>query len=281
MEQTIGIIGVGMIGGSIGAALIRNGNTVIGYDSDQCLQFDKLIRGIRLTDSIAQLVAESEIIIIATPISSLNDVFIQLKAVGLSNKIITDVSSVKQTVVEIVRTVFGDMLPCFVPGHPIAGSENSGAEFAKADLFVNQKVILSPLPVTDSKAVAKIQSLWQEANAEVTVMDCVTHDQVLALTSHLPHALVYSLMHYLCNTERRDDLLRYSAGGFQDFTRVAASSPNMWRDICVGNREYILTSIEGFQASLQDLYKQLKDGDDEQMRQFFKHACQYKKQFGR
>lgn len=280
MKHTVGIIGVGMIGGSLGMALARNGNTVIGYDADPSMKPGQTVCDVRLVDSVAQLAAEVDIIILATPFSSLSETLTQLRQTAdLSNKVISDVISIKHAVVKVMHAVFGSALTCFVPGHPIAGNEGSGAAFADANLFVDQTVVLCPLPDTGAQALAMIRSLWLEVGAEITLMDCVAHDQVLALTSHLPHVLVYALMRYLCTTERRGDLLRYAAGGFQDFTRVAASDPVMWRDICLGNREYILHALEGFQDHLRDLARQLKDGDNEAVLNFFTQARQYKKQF--
>ena len=159
-----------------------------------------------------------------------------------------------------------------MPAHPIAGREKSGVAAAVIDLYVDHKVIVTPLPETDKQAEQQVIKMWEAAGAEVESMAVEKHDHVLAATSHLPHILAYSLVDTLSHSEASDAIFHYAAGGFRDFTRIASSDPVMWRDICLENRDAILASIETFQANLQILHQQIVDADGGGIMDTFSHA---------
>ena len=186
--------------------------------------------------------------------------------------VVTDAGSAKGSVVLAAKSVFGIIPDYFVPAHPIAGREKSGVEAAIVDLYVDHKVIVTPLPETSAEAELKVTEMWQAAGAKVESMDVETHDQVLAATSHLPHVVAYSLVDTLSKSDASDAIFQYAAGGFRDFTRIASSDPTMWRDICLENRDAILTSLEELQENLQTLHEQISSSDSDGIMKTFTHA---------
>jgi prephenate dehydrogenase len=160
----------------------------------------------------------------------------------------------------------------FVPGHPIAGSERSGVEASRADLFVNHRVILTPLADGDPAATGLVRDLWQSTGAEVVEMGVADHDAILAATSHLPHVLAYALVDALASSELSDDIFRFAAGGFRDFTRIASSDPVMWRDIAIANRGELLRAIDGFSENLLALRKAVAESDAAALHKTFSDA---------
>jgi prephenate dehydrogenase len=190
-----------------------------------------------------------------------------------SPTVITDAASVKGNLVRAAREVSGGRVPPhFVPGHPIAGSERSGVEASDAALFQRHRVILTPLAETDPDAHALVQAMWRAAGAELVDMDVERHDEVLAATSHLPHVLAYALVDALAGTDSSEDVFRYAAGGFRDFTRIASSDPVMWRDIAIANREALLAAIDGFSLHLSQLREAVAGGDAEGLHATFTRA---------
>ncbi len=173
---------------------------------------------------------------------------------------------------EDARQVFGQPPPRFVPGHPIAGTEQSGVDASFAELYRNRRVILTPLPGTDPAATAQVQAMWEACGAEVTQMAVDHHDEVLAATSHLPHLLAYSLVDSLARLRENDEIFRYAAGGFRDFTRIASSHPIMWRDICLANRQALGQMLDRFQAELAELAAAVGRGDGEVLLEVFERA---------
>lgn len=274
--KQITIIGVGLIGGSFASALKANGCKAefVGFGrSQQSLQKGVELGVIdRFETSIEAAVAGSELILLAVPVGTIKDILPQLKSAVDGGAIITDVGSTKGSVVDAVSSVFGEVPPRFVPGHPIAGTEKSGVEAAFPELFNNRRIILTPLESSDTEAVASVRTLWEQTGAEVSEMSVKRHDDVLAATSHLPHMLAFTLVDTLANLEEHDDIFKYAAGGFRDFTRIASSDPQMWHDICLNNRDALLTIIERFQNDLEDLTQAIKKGDGESVREKFKRA---------
>src|SRR5690606_23488232 len=186
---------------------------------------------------------------------------------------ITDVGSTKGNVVDAAKAVFGDQLPAgFVPGHPIAGAEHTGVHAGKVDLFANHKVILTPLPSSSDWAVEKLIQLWQAAKAEVICMDVDKHDEVLAHTSHLPHLMAFNLVEQLAKREDNLDIFRYAAGGFRDFSRIAASDPQMWHDIFFANKKAVLNAVDGFEAQLAIIRKLIEEEDSQTLMGLLGHA---------
>ncbi len=189
------------------------------------------------------------------------------------NVILTDVGSTKGNVVDAAKAVFGEVLPIgFVPGHPIAGAEHTGVHAGKVDLFAQHKVILTPLPSSAPWAVEKLTRLWQAAKAEVICMDVEKHDEVLAHTSHLPHLMAFNLVEQLANREDNLDIFRYAAGGFRDFSRIAASDPQMWHDIFFANKKAILNAVDGFESQLSVIRKLIEEEDSQALMGLLGHA---------
>jgi prephenate dehydrogenase len=186
--------------------------------------------------------------------------------------VVTDGGSAKGSVVAACRAAFGEQVSKFVPGHPIAGTEQSGVGASFAELYRNRRVILTPIDRTSPEALAKVEAMWRACGAEVTRMSVAHHDEVLAATSHLPHMLAFSLVDSLARLEEHDDIFRYAAGGFRDFTRIASSSPVMWRDICVANREALSDMMERYIAEMTELAETIRQGDGDHLLEIFSRA---------
>jgi prephenate dehydrogenase len=274
--KQISIIGVGLIGGSFAAALKANGckAEIVGYGRSVTNLQKGVALGVidRYEQSIEAAVTGSDLILLAVPVGSMQEILPQLKSAIEAGAIITDVGSTKGSVVEALRTVFGEVPSRFIPGHPIAGTEKSGVEAAFPELFNNRRVILTPLESSDPEALAVVRKLWQQTGAEVSEMSVARHDDVLAATSHLPHLLAFTLVDTLANLDEHEDIFRYAAGGFRDFTRIASSDPQMWHDICLNNREALLAIIERYQQDLQALTEAIRAGDGVAIRTKFERA---------
>ncbi|RME35304.1 MAG: prephenate dehydrogenase/arogenate dehydrogenase family protein, partial [Gammaproteobacteria bacterium] len=194
----------------------------------------------------AEAVAGAELVVVAVPLGAFGAVFDRIAGAVGEQAVITDVGSAKGSVVEQARLLLGQALPRFVPGHPIAGTERNGVEAAFAGLYRGHRVILTPLPETDPAALTLVRAMWRATGAEPEEMAVDYHDRILAATSHLPHMLAYSLVDCLAQMEEAKDLFRLAAGGFEDFTRIASSSPEMWRDIVFANREALLGALHRY-----------------------------------
>ena len=195
--------------------------------------------------------------------------------------VLTDVGSAKGSVVNAARQVMGDQFARFVPGHPIAGTEKSGVEASFAELFIDHRVILTPLEETDDKAHKLITGMWQAVGAEVIDLDVKHHDDVLAATSHLPHMLAYALVDCLAGLQDSDEIFKYAASGFADFTRIASSSPEMWHDICFSNRDALLKSLELFSEHINQIKDAIEKSDSERLLEIFKRAKQARDKFAK
>ena len=185
---------------------------------------------------------------------------------------VTDAGSVKGSVVTAAREVLGDKIDCFVPGHPIAGTENAGVASSFAELFVDHRVILTPLPENAETDIQLVQTMWEVCGARVVRMSVEDHDAMLGATSHLPHLLAYSLVDFLSRQDRHEEIFANTAGGFRDFTRIAASSPVMWRDICLANREELIPLLKSMEQQLAGYRGLLEKSDGEQLQQAFRRA---------
>jgi prephenate dehydrogenase len=274
--KKIVIVGMGLIGGSIARGLARLGfdGEVVGVGRDtvplsQALN-DGCLTG--FTTDVQTACADADLVIIAVPVLTMTSVLRELAAVLSDSAVVTDVASVKQAVVNAAETVFGRVPDNFVPGHPIAGSEQSGYAAAKPDLFIGRRVILTPLPHTNTHAVELVTELWQEIGAEVLQMPVAHHDEVLAATSHLPHLLAFGLVDTLSQQGESEEIFRYAAGGFRDFTRIASSDPVMWRDIFLTNAEAIAKILDEYTADLGQLRASLLARDSDQLLALCKRA---------
>jgi prephenate dehydrogenase len=184
--------------------------------------------------------------------------------------VLTDVASVKGAVVEAARKVFGEVPARFVPGHPIAGAEKSGAAAASADLFRDRRVVLTPLRETED--VVAVRHLWEACGARVSIMTADEHDAVLGMVSHLPHLLAYGLVHEVAKRANSEQLFSFAAGGFRDFTRIASSHPEMWRDICLANRDLLLKELSRFAGKMEEMKALLEQGDGAALERLFAEA---------
>ena len=256
----LAVIGAGLIGGSFALALkkAKAVSHVVGVGrSKQNLKL-ALERGI--IDSIARdagaAAKEADLVLVATPVAQFDSVFASLTN---SNALITDAGSTKRDVIAAARQALGSGIARFVPAHPIAGAEKSGAAAASADLFQNRRVVLTPLKENSPEAIAKVTSAWQACGARVSRMPADEHDAVLAAVSHLPHLLAFALVHEVAGRSNSEQLFSFAAGGFRDFTRIASSHPEMWRDICLANRDQLLLELNKFGEKLQQVKALLDD----------------------
>ncbi|PKM21939.1 MAG: bifunctional prephenate dehydrogenase/3-phosphoshikimate 1-carboxyvinyltransferase, partial [Gammaproteobacteria bacterium HGW-Gammaproteobacteria-14] len=267
MFNRVAIIGLGLIGGSLAAAMRARGlakTIVAGSRSERALERGKLLGLIDDgSTNLADAVKGADLVFLAVPVSSMADTMAQM-APGLSRTvIITDGGSVKGKVIDAAKQAIAGHLSRFVPGHPIAGKEKSGMDAADASLYEKHRVILTPTPHTDPAATAKVRALWTAVGAEVLSMQPDEHDRVLAETSHLPHLLAFSLVDTLARQGDSLDIFRYAAGGFRDFTRIASSDPVMWHDIFKENRASVLQAVDLFSEGLDRFRSAVEQGDSE------------------
>lgn len=267
--KKIVIVGMGLIGGSVARALakLEFDGEVIGVGRNVAA-LEQAINDGSLTGFTTDLqiaCSGADLILLAVPVLSIAAVLGELAPVLDAHTVVTDAASVKQAVVDAAQHVFGKVPENFVPGHPIAGSEQSGYSAAKADLYTGRRVILTPLEHTNPAAVGLVTELWQATGAEVLQMQVAHHDEVLAATSHLPHLLAFALVDTLSQQGESEEIFRFAAGGFRDFTRIASSDPVMWRDIFVSNPESIVAILDQYIADLGNLRASLIARDAEQL----------------
>jgi len=282
MIEQLTIIGVGLIGGSFAKALKKANMVkhVVGYGRQEDNLKTALDSGIidEYSLNLQYAVNNADVIFIATPVSTFFDIFTQLKGHIKDSAIITDGGSTKLNVINMAKQVFGQVPNNYVPGHPIAGTENSGASAAFAELFENHKVILTPLLSSDNNlntdpgALSIISNLWEATGAEIICMDAEHHDLVLGATSHLPHIIAFSLVNTLATLNERKEIFEYAAGGFKDFTRIASSNPKMWQDICMANKDVLLSHLNHFQEDLSDVISALENDDTNYLNHIFSRA---------
>ena len=259
----LAVIGVGLIGGSFALALkqARQASHVVGVGRSAANLKTALERGI--IDSIAPEPAAAargaDLVLIATPVAQFPAVF---AALADANVLMTDGGSTKRDVIAAARKALGKNVARFVPAHPIAGAEKSGAAAAKADLFHDRRVVLTPLKENSKEDISSIEAAWSACGAKVSRMNAEEHDAVLATVSHLPHLLAFALVHDVAQRKNSEQLFSFAAGGFRDFTRIASSHPEMWRDICVANRDRLLDEVSRYAKKL-DQVKALLDSPAE------------------
>lgn len=270
------VVGLGLIGGSFAKGIREKGlfHEVVGVDRDPETRRLAVELGVvdRCEERLAVGCRDADVIQLAVPILAMEKVLGELATFDIGDAILTDVGSAKGNVVRAAKAVFGGMPARFVPGHPIAGSEQSGVEAANAKLFRRHKVILTPLDNADADAIQCVESLWRELGADVEQMAVEHHDEVLAATSHLPHLLAFTLVDSLAKRSENLEIFRYAAGGFRDFTRIAGSDPVMWHDIFLANREAVLRILDVFRDDLDDLREAVDKGDGQQLMGVFTRA---------
>ncbi|HLQ85582.1 MAG TPA: prephenate dehydrogenase/arogenate dehydrogenase family protein [Salinisphaeraceae bacterium] len=282
--QRIAIIGLGLIGGSLARALRKHAEVaeIVGCvrrEADVALALELGLAD-RVTTDAAAAVRDADIVVLAVGIQTMGPLCRQLQGALAANAIITDVGSTKQSVIAAVRAeLAAPELARFVPGHPIAGTENSGLRASIDGLFCNRRTILTPLAETEPGAQACIAELWQAVGAKVSVMSPAHHDEVMAATSHLPHLLAFALVDTLAAMAEHQEIFAYAAGGFADFTRIASSDPGLWTHIMQANRSAILGALEQYMEQLGDLRQALQSADEDTIIESFARAKQARDRF--
>ena len=274
----LAVIGVGLIGGSLALALKEAGcvDEVVGCGRGKPNLETALNLGIidRYERDPQKAVADADIVFLATPVRSLATTVAEIAPALKQGTIITDGGSVKA---EVLREII-PLLPAgvhFIAGHPIAGTENSGAEAAFSTLYNGKRCILTPDALTDAQALETVTRMWQAAGSEVVCMDAEKHDRVLAAISHLPHMVAYSLVNAVGSYDHyEENILEYSAGGFRDFTRIASSDPTMWRDIALMNQDALLEMMGQFETFFAELKEDVRKGDADRLFEFFMRSKQ-------
>jgi len=255
--EHLAVLGVGLIGGSLAASLKKRDcvKHVSGYGRSQANLTLASRLGLidKVSNSVEEAVRGADVVLIASPIGAIGELLDEIRQHAPKKAIVTDVGSAKAGVIAIAESALGDRFPLFVPGHPVAGSERSGASAADPELFVDHWAVLTPLNETDPDALRIVRRMWEAAGAKVKMMTPEAHDRLLAMISHLPHATAYGLTMQLARQDGRDDLFDLAAGGFLDITRIASSDPVMWRDIFIDNRDEVLSLIAEHKNVLSEL----------------------------
>ena len=273
--KKIVIFGVGLIGGSFAMALRKSNavGEVIGFGRSAAnLQQARELGIIDRIGKDAAEVGDADLVLLATPVGQMAELMARIAPHLGAHTLITDGGSTKSDVVRDAYAHLGSKVAQFVPAHPIAGAEQSGATAAGNDLYIGKKVILTPLPENTAHAVARVQAAWQSCGAITNRLTYAEHDAVFAAVSHLPHLLSFALVHDLAQRDNRDLLLSFAASGFRDFTRIAASSPEMWRDICLSNREALLRELKQYADELYMLHQALDQRDVSKLDEVFTEA---------
>lgn len=277
------IIGVGLIGGSLARALKKAGavGEVVGSGRDVAhLEKAKALGVIDFFETdISLAVKGCDMVVVAVPLGAMQSVFEKIAPFITDDMVITDVGSAKESVVKAANAAFNTIPKTLVPGHPIAGTEKSGVEASFAELYENRRVIITPLETSSSDAVSKVNSMWQACGAEVVETTIEHHDKVLAATSHLPHMLAFSLVDTLSKMDAKSEIFDFAAGGFRDFTRIASSDPDMWRDICLANGDALVEMIKKFVDDLQQLSSAIENNDSGYLKETFSRAKKARDEF--
>ncbi|HEX7454453.1 MAG TPA: prephenate dehydrogenase/arogenate dehydrogenase family protein [Gallionella sp.] len=270
------IFGAGLIGGSFALAL-RRANAVVevvGFGRSAATLEQARQLGIidRVGQDVSAEVHDADLVLLATPVGQMAELMARIAPHLGAHTLVTDGGSTKGDVAAAVYANMGDKVTQFVPAHPIAGAEQSGAVAARADLYQGKKVVLTPLPENSVDSVERVRKAWELCGAVVSELTAKQHDEVFAAVSHLPHLLSFALVHDLAQRKNRDQLLSFAASGFRDFTRIAASSPEMWRDICMANRAALMDELGSYMQELEAIHEALAEGDADRLEEIFSLA---------
>lgn len=270
------VIGVGLIGASFALALkrARAVRTVVGVGRTRANL--AAARRLRVIDEVqadpARAVRDADLVLIATPVGQMGAVMTAIAPHLPPRAVVTDGGSTKQDVIAGARRFLGGRFRRFVPGHPIAGTERSGAAAGFAALYHDRLVVLTPLADTDQDAVRLVKRAWMACGARVVALDAREHDEMLAAVSHLPHVVAYALVNALAQRSDAARVLRFSAGGLRDTVRIAGSSPEMWADICIANRDALLAALDEYEDALEETRAAIEQGDAGTLRRLFAQA---------
>jgi len=280
----VAILGCGFIGGSLAAALRRRGlaASITGYDIDP----QAAARGVALglfdasAADAASAVPDADLVVLAAPVSSIATLFGQIAGEIGPDSVVTDVGSTKAGLIAAARSALGPAFERFVPAHPIAGGERPGLDAADAELFDGCTVVITAAPDTRADAVLRVEQMWRSCSARVTRMGAVEHDRILACVSHLPHVLAYALVAHIAGRPDSEQVLSLTGPGFRDFTRIAASGPELWRDIVLANREAVGRELHGLIALLQRVDAALVANDARALQDLFELASRTRRALG-
>nr|WP_137676666.1 prephenate/arogenate dehydrogenase family protein [Parerythrobacter lutipelagi] len=271
--ERVAIIGLGLLGGSLGLAIAERMPKIAtaGYDADPNVRLRAAERGLvdRVCDTPAEAASRADLVIFCVPVGAMEAAAIELAAALPTHAIVSDVGSSKQSVAKALAAA----LPkhTIIPAHPVAGTERSGPDAGFANLFSHRWCILTPPEGVEAQAVATLRQFWESLGALVEIMDPAHHDVVLAVTSHIPHLIAYTIVGTASDLEdvTQGEVIKYSAGGFRDFTRIAASDPVMWRDVFLNNREAVLEVLGRFTEDLSSLQRAIRNGDGDALFDLF------------
>lgn len=265
-----------MIGGSVALALKKAANAplIVGVGRTQTSLNEALNLGVidALETNIHAACSDADLILIATPVAQTATILYSIKPHLNKQTIITDAGSTKSDVLACAKEILGEQFSQFVGGHPIAGAEKSGVTAAKEDLFLGKNVVLTPAPETNIHAVAGVTQLWQKCGANISEMPSEDHDCIFAAVSHLPHLLAFALVDEIASRPNAEQLFNFAASGFRDFTRIAGSHPEMWRDICLANKSALLSELTAYQDELDQLKQLLEHKDGAALQTLFERA---------
>jgi len=280
--QSVAIIGLGLLGGSIGLAVREEapGIATKGFDRDPAVRDAARTRELvgSVCDEAADAVRDADLVILCVPVGAMEEAARELADHIRPDAIVSDVGSSKQSVAEaLVRALPGRTI---IPAHPVAGTEQSGPEAGFASLFTNRWCILTPGRDADDNAVAALSEFWTKLGANVELMDAAHHDLVLAVTSHIPHLIAFTIVGTASDLEEvtRSEVIKYSAGGFRDFTRIAASDPVMWRDVFLNNKGAVLEMLGRFSEDLTALQRAIRSGDGDTLHDLFSRTRAIRRQ---
>jgi len=278
MLNKLVVCGVGLIGGSFALGLKAAGavGEVVGLGRTPAPLHEAQRLGVidRVAIDWADALRSADLVLLAMPVGQMAPVLAALAPHLSPATIVTDGGSTKSDVVAAARAALGGKIGQFVPGHPIAGAEKSGVAAAQSDLYVDKRVVLTPLEENSAAGVARVQSAWEACGAKVSQLAPEDHDRVFAAVSHLPHLLAFALVHDFAQRHNSDQLFGFAAGGFRDFTRIASSHPEMWRDICVANRHALLLELDAYMVELMRTRVLLAGGDADGLEAMFNTARQ-------
>ena len=280
---TLAVIGVGLIGGSLALALKskRAVDRVIGVGRSQANLDEALRLGVIDDTATVEQAARADVVFVATPVAQMPVIFALLSSRLGPRTVVTDGGSTKQDVIAAARAALGSRFNQFVPAHPIAGTEHTGAAAAFPTLYESRKVVICAGAETHADAVHRVATMWQATGAIIHRMSAVEHDDVFAAVSHLPHLLAFALVDMLAGMPRADQYFNYAASGFRDFTRIAAASPEMWRDVCLNNRAAIVEDLDAYLAHAQALRNQIAASDSEALLNEFTRASEKRLAWGK
>ena len=274
MFKKICIIGCGLIGSSLARAIKKNNLAEKIVSSNRSDAVNKKVIELKIVDDSSsdtkKMTDGSDLVVIATPLSSYEDVISKIKNSLKNGVILTDVGSVKENIINLVEKNIPENIS-WIPSHPIAGPEESGPETGSSELFQNRWCILTPSKKAKEKDINLLQTFWEKVGSKVDIMEAKQHDYILSITSHIPHLIAYNIVNTSLNIqdEKESTIVKYSAGGLRDFTRIAASNPIMWRDVFIQNKKNTSKMIDQFIKNLEDLKKAIENEDGKKLEQIF------------